>query len=113
MADVSHSSSRLALKGLEENSHQFIRQGISETTRRCYNSGMKRFKKFYIQFSLPYLPTLDYALFLYVTSMGKENVSVKTIRLYLSAIRYFHISKSLRYCGISPRIELLLKGIAI
>ena len=107
-----NSATGLDVTGLEEAVFELMQQGVAESTRKCYKSSMKRYTAFCSQFSLPCLPASDRTLSLFIAFLGRDKISSKTIRIYLSGIRHFHVLKGLVFCGITPKIELLLRGVA-
>ena len=48
---------------------------------------------------------------MFIAYLGKQQVSHKTIKSYLAALRHFHISYGLPFAGLSPRNQLIIKGI--
>ena len=61
--------------------------------------------------NLPHLPASEETIALFISYLGSEKVSYKTIKSYLSAVRHLHISFGLPFVGISPRSHLLIRGI--
>ena len=48
---------------------------------------------------------------MFIAYLGKENLSHKTIKSYIAAIRHMHIAYGLQFHGISPRTHLIIRGI--
>lgn len=57
------------------------------------------------------LPASEDSIALFISHLGSEKVSYKTIKSYLAAVRHLHISFGLSFVGISPRSHLLIRGI--
>ena len=61
--------------------------------------------------NLTHLPASEETISLFISYLGSEKVSYRTIKSYLSAVRHLHISSGLPFVGISPRSQLLMRGI--
>ena len=60
------------------------------------------------------LPTTECTLTLFITHLATSNVSLRTIKAYLAAIRHVHVCKGLHNHynhQITPRLLLVLRGI--
>ena len=86
------STARLALRKVEESFHFFLQKGLASSTKRCYESGQRRFLSFCDRVNLPYLPASEETIFLFISYLGMEKVSYKTIKSYLAAVRHLHVS---------------------
>ena len=61
--------------------------------------------------NIPPLPASEETISLFISYLGMEKVSYKTIKSYLAAVRHLHISSGLSFVGVSPRSHLLIRGI--
>ena len=60
------------------------------------------------------MPTTETTLILFATYLASERITFATIKVYLAAIRNTHVSEGLHshfYQQLSPRLQLVLKGI--
>ena len=87
-------------------------QGIARSTQAVYRSGWKRYSKFCQEHSQPPLPLSEHTLCQFTAVMSQE-VTWKTIRIYLSALRFFQIRARLPDPSLFsfPRLTYVLKGI--
>ena len=60
------------------------------------------------------IPTTESTLTLFVTHLATSNISLRTIKLYLAAVRHMHVCnrlhKQFNY-QVTPRLQLILRGI--
>ena len=66
------------------------------------------------QFHIPPLPTTEYTLLLFITSLALSNLAHTTIKAYLSAVRSLHIQSGVLHtfsAQLTPRVEMVLRGI--
>ena len=59
-------------------------------------------------------PTTEYTLTLFIKHLAKSDVSLRTMKVYLTAIRHMHVCKGLHNHfnhQIIPRLPLVLRGI--
>ena len=60
------------------------------------------------------VPTTEDTLLLFVTHLAQQGLAHATIRVYLSAVRYLHVTAGLHKEfaeQLTPRLEMVLKGI--
>ena len=69
--------------------------GISTATRASYNSSRRRYTAFCYQFGLTPFPLSETILCRFVAFLFNQSVSARSIRCYLSALRYTQISLNL------------------
>ena len=99
-----------AVRDVEDSVFEYLQRGLAEYTRKSYQSGIKHFLAFCTKYNLIATPVSESTRLLFMASLGKEGLSYKTIKLYLSAVRHLHVSYGLLF-NSSPRILLLLRGI--
>ena len=74
----------------------FIHNALAESTHRNYRSCYRQYKRFCKEHAFVYSPLGEHILVLFCTFLATRNfspVSVKSIKGYLSAIRYVAITK--------------------
>ena len=94
--------------------HYFL-TGLAPSTSRVYQAGIKRYIGLCHHLSTPPTPTTEELLCNFVAYLGINNISIGTIKVYLSAVRQLHIRE-----GQSPppiaemaRLNQVLRGIRI
>ena len=65
---------------------------------KSYKAGLRRFQQFCLHYSLPCFPLTQHTLCRFVALLNHKGLSFSTIRLYLSALRFYQI----RYRGPDP-----------
>ena len=87
-------------------------RGIANSTRAVYQSGWRQYLKFCQDQTQPPLPLYEHILCRF-TAVMSQTVSWKTIRVYLSALRFFQIRAGLPDPSLTsfPRLTYVLKGI--
>ena len=90
------------ITGLEEAVSGLMQQGVSESTRKCYESSIKCYIAFCNQCLLSCLPAAERTVSLYC------KISSKTVRIYLASSCF----ERLGVLWHTPKIELLLRGVA-
>ena len=107
-------ASGLDVASLEGTLHQYLKAGLSDSTRRVYRAGWNRFLSFTRAFSLPATPKTTESAILFAAYLGSEGLTVSTIEPYLAALRHFRMITN-PHCTLptfhSPYMELLLRGI--
>ena len=73
--------------------HFYFREGLATSTRKTYEAGKKKFIQFCTEFNISNpLPVNQQTLCYYVAYLAKLNLSPATIKVYLSALRHYHIA---------------------
>ena len=85
---------RLALPNLESTVSGYLAQAIAPSTLQTYQSGQRQFVHFCAEAGLQPLPLSENSLCLFVAHLGFQGLIPQTIKVYLSAIRFFHIMAS-------------------
>lgn len=82
---------RLALPNLEKAVSGYLTHALAPSTRRTYQSGHRRFLRFGADAGFQPLP-LSEDLLLFVAHLASQGLAPQTVKAYLSATRYFHIT---------------------
>ena len=105
---------RLDLPTLQKALQSYYHQGLAASTHKTYSAGIRHYLSFCRSANALPLPTSEQTLLLFITHLGQLNMAHKTIKVYLSAVRSWHISSG-HYKAfdnqLSPRLERVLKGI--
>ena len=88
-------TARLDLAELDSLVHFYFREGLAASTRKTYEAGRKKFIQFCTEFNISNpLPVNQQMLCYYVVYLAKRNLSPATIKVYLSALRHYHIASN-------------------
>ena len=86
-------TARLDLAELDSLVHFYFREGLAASTRKTYEAGRKKFIQFCTEFNISNpLPVNQQMLCYYIVYLAKRNLSPATIKVYLSALRHYHIA---------------------
>ena len=90
-------------------------QGIASATRRVYNTGIRKFTQLCNHLHISPLPSPEPLLRKFVSYLALNGISYNTIKVYLSAVRQFHVQQAHSPPDISqiPRLQQVLQGIKI
>ena len=84
--------------------------GIAESTRRTYQSGLKKFESFCSQYAFTPAPASSIIL-RYFCVYESQSVSCKTIKVYLAAIHLHHIENNMLDPTNDNLLHLICRGI--
>lgn len=93
----------LHLESLVIDMNQLFLSALAPNTRSTYRSGLRAYKIFCSQLSLPLFPLNQFHLQLFVTSLSKR-VSYATMKVYLCGIQYESLIR-----GFSQKISHMVK----
>ena len=86
-------------------------QAIADSTRRSYQAGIRRYSNFCASRGWPSFPATETTLRFFAAYLA-DQVSFKTIKLYMAGIRFAHTENSLPDPFLAaPLLHLLLRGI--
>ena len=86
-------------------------QAIADSTRRSYQAGIRRYSNFCTSRGWPSFPATETTLRFFAAYLA-DQVSFKTIKLYMAGIRFAHTENSLPDPFLAARLlHLLLSGI--
>ena len=91
MGNPGDHSPGLANRALETIANEFIRSSIADSTRTTYSIGQSTYLNFRRRFNLQPLPAPEQQLILFTADLSRR-LSFSTIRSYLSAVRFWHVS---------------------
>jgi hypothetical protein len=66
--------------------------------------------RFCILYDLLPCPASEQTLLYYISYLFSQNIKATTTRVYLSAIRNIHVTNGIQYIGLTPKIQMALKG---
>ena len=111
MGHTSEDSARLEIRELEKIASRLVRASIADSTRRVYATGQSTYLSFCGKFNLNPLPASEQQLILFTADMS-QRLAPSTIRSYLSAVRFLHVSNGHRdpLAG-TLQLDLMLRGV--
>lgn len=102
------------LNKLVREAHKFLHNGLAISTKATYGAGRRRYLKFCKGAGIKPIPTSECTLTLFITYLATHNISLATIKVYLSAVRHIHLCRGLHNHfnqQLTPRLQLILRGI--
>ena len=114
-AVVTGPSNGLDIRDLDPTVQYFCEQGIATTTRKTYQSAIRRFSEFCSLYNvLTPFPVSEAHLCNYASFLAIQKLSPQTIKVYLAAIRHMQITMGLpepREFSLMPQLWLVQSGI--
>ena len=98
---------------MERHVQQYLQSSLSQSTMRSYSSGQRRYYNFCSRSGHNPFPTSEPVLCQFVSFLAIEQLKHKTIKSYLSSVRFLQILQ----CGTDPfirdlpRLTYVLRGI--
>ena len=88
-------------------------KGIADSTHRAYGSAQRRFVKFCADAGLLPVLATEQVLCWFVAYLKQEGLKHRTIKSYLSAVRFLHVMEGEKnpFEGTLNRLEYVLKGV--
>ncbi len=88
-------------------------KGLAESTQRAYGSGQRRFLSFGAAGGLVAVPAAETTLVYFVAQLAKDGLKYRTMKVYLSAVRYLHIMEGAADPFQKPlcRLQYTLQGV--
>ena len=84
-------STRLAVADLERIANHLVKGSIADSTRRCYTTGQTTYLTFCSRLNMQPLPATEQLLIIFTADLS-QRLAFSSIRAYLSAVRFLHIS---------------------
>ena len=72
---------------------KFFAKGLADSTQRTYRSGQKRFLEFCEAGGFKAVPASETVLCRFVGFLAESSLKSRTIKVYLSAVRFLHIAE--------------------
>ena len=89
----------------------YLASALSESSNKVYKSGLKTYKKFCAQLSLPLFPLTQTTLEVFVNTLAKK-LSHDTIKVYLSGLQFHSIIRGYtEHISSMMRLDYVLRGI--
>ena len=92
---------------------QFFTKGLAESTQRTYSCGQKKYLSFCRAGSFRAVPATETVLCRFVASMAKAGLKHRTMKVYLSAVRFLHIAEGAGdpFLPALHRLQYIMQGI--
>ena len=92
---------------------KFFAQGLAQSTQKSYKSGQNRYLSFCTAGGFEPLPASESVLCRFVAFLADQGLKHATIKVYLSAIRFMHISEGQTdpFLPSLTRLQYTLSGI--
>lgn len=87
-----------------------IAASVSAGTVRAYGTGVRRFARFCAGRSIGFFPASSETVVEFVATLANDRLAPPTVRVYLSAIRRFHIERDVDDPTASHRVRLAVDG---
>jgi len=104
--------SRLDFQELEEIATRLSTRGMADYTQRSYKSGQTRFIRFCKKGGMAAIPASESVLIHFVSHLVKDGLKHRTIKSYLSAVRFMHIAEEVEDPFKAPlhRLHYTMRG---
>ena len=89
----------------------YLNLGVSESTRKAYQSGFQKYITFCRETNHRPVPVCEDTLLFFATYLAQERLSYPTIQVYLSAVRHSQVIAGKLLPIATPRLDYVLKGI--
>ena len=98
---------------MEESAAFFFAKGLADSSQKTYKSGENRYLRFCQSVHCSPLPASEETLCKFVSYVARQGLKHRTIKTYLSAIRFLHIRSGYRdpFLSHMPRLGYTVKGI--
>lgn len=98
---------------MDELAIKLFAKGLADSTLKAYKSAQKRYLNFCKSGAITPVPATEASLCRYVSQLKKDGLKHRTIKAYLSAIRYLHIEENGCDPFTSPllRLQYILRGV--
>ncbi len=87
------------IPGVDNLVQKFFRKGLAGSTQRTYQSGQRRFLSFCRAGNFQAVLVSEAVLCRFVASLAEAGLKVRTIKVYLSAVRFMHIAEGSQESG--------------
>ena len=107
-------NSRLGLPVLEDRAAFYFSQGLAASSVKTYQSGTNRFLKYCESKHYACVPVSEVVLCGFVSYLADDGLKHRTIKTYLSGVRYYQIKSGYHdpFEGTAmPRLEYVMNGI--
>ena len=87
-----------------------MNNAIKSSTKQTYASAQRKYIEFCVRNKLLCCPASVMTLRLFISYLFKSGLKGQSIRVYMSAIRFLHISNDYLYPEHTPQIQAMLRG---
>ena len=93
-------SARLDVGELEERAAFYFTKGLADSSQKTYKSGENRYLRFCQSANWTPLPAAEATLCKFVLFLASDGLKHRTIKTYLSGVRFLHISRLDHTCRV-------------
>ena len=111
LCPIATESPSFTISQLSAAAQAYFNLGISTATRKAYTAGLCKYYTFCREINQPPIPDCEDTLLLFVTNLAQQDLSYAMIQVYLSSVRYSHITTSESTTLRTPRLNYVIKGI--
>ena len=106
-------ATRLDVRELDKGVRVLFAKGLANSTQRTYSAGQKRYLTFCEAGNFTPVPATERLLCRFVTFLTKEGLKLRTIKVYLSVVRFLHIAEARTdpFLPTQPWLHYILQGI--
>ena len=105
---------RLELSAMDATVQELLESEVAPSTVSAYRSGVRRYNSFCIGTGLTAFPLTETVVCRFVAHLHQSQLSLSSIRLYLSAIRFFQIAYGIGNPHLESfdRLHYVVRGVA-
>ena len=98
---------------MEESAAFYFAKGLADSTQKTYKSGENRFIQFCNMCRIPPVPVSEATLCKFVSHLAKEGLKHRSIKTYLSGVRFMHIRAGFPdpFLAHMSRLGYTMKGV--
>ena len=99
---------------MEDSVSGYLARSLAPSTLRTYSAGQRRYLAFCSAAGVPAMPMVEHTLCIFAAYLAQEGLTVQTIKIYLSALRHYHIiaGQGDPFAGDPfPLLQYVLRGI--
>ena len=91
---------------------QLFSKGLAESTQHTYSCDQKKYLSFCRAGSFRAVPATEAVLCCFVASMAKTGLKHRTVKVYLSAVRFLHIAEGAEdpFLPVLHQLQYILQG---
>ena len=104
----------MVVASLDDRAAFYFTQGLASSSTKTYQSGVNRYLRFCQSQCLTPLPVSENVLCSFVSQLADEGLKFRSIKTYLSGIRFYQIKSGTSdpFQGTTmPRLEYVMKGV--
>lgn len=103
------------IRELDPAVQRFYHAALTDSTKKTYKAGKKRYVDFCTKFNVQPLPVSESGLCYFAAHLGEQGLMESSVKIYLSAIRQWQISEGLPdpHTAAMPLLKQIMKGVKV